>query len=399
MNRQTIVIAICLGVVSAMGPLAMDMYLSAMPIMAREMAAKAGDIELSMFGFLLGYCAGQLFFGPISDAFGRKPILLFGLIIFIFASIGCLFSTDITSLTIWRIVQGIGASVGMVISVAAVRDMYTGSMATRLMGLIFAVFSIAPVLGPIVGSLILTYGSWQGIFIFLAVISFLATLLVVLTFPETTNPTLRKTSKPSRALGIYMKLLRSHDFIPYALSAAMSQANLFVYIAGSSFLLIDLYKLSPMQFAFAFAANALGLTLATQIGGLMTTKIGPRKTTIIATALRAVASVMLVLIYFLDLASLPIVLVMLFLCVALYGLVLPSSSVLALDKQASNAGTASALLGALGFGSGALGSALLSFFANGTAAPLFILMAVTAIGAAIISYVFFERWESDAVVS
>lgn len=398
MDRQTKTLAACLGGAAAMGPMAMDMYLPAMPTMGQDLGALAGEIELSMVGFLIGFCLGQLLFGPISDATGRKPVMIVGVVLFVIASLGCLSATTIPQVIFWRVAQGIGGSVGMVMATASVRDLYTGHMATRLVGLTMIVFGVAPVIAPVAGGLILNYFSWHAVFWLLAGYGVLMLGALIKFFPETRSVESRANSRPSKALHTYWKLALDKDFIPYALANALSQSSLFVYIAGASFVLIEIYGLTPLQFSFAFAGNALALVVGAQLGGPLGQRLGPRRISKIATGLRATVTVLLLGVFLAGFATLPAVLVLLLVSLLIYGLALPTSGVLALDKQAQNAGTASALMGALGFGLGAIASGLLSTFSNGTALPLFALMAVTAVAAACVTWAFFDRWDQDAPV-
>jgi len=395
MNRQTILIALCLGALSTIAPFAMDMYLSAMPTMAQEFNVTDGKIELTLVGFLFGFCCGQLFFGPASDTLGRKPVLIFGLSLFFIASLGCLSASTLTELIAWRVGQGIGGSVGIVLSIAIVRDLFTGKMATRLMALVMAVSSVAPVIAPAIGSLILRSYSWHTIFIFLAVFSLFCITLIFIILPETRSAERRANSHPRRAFSTYRRLFSSRDFMPYAATSALSQASLFVYIAGSPFVFISLYGLTPFQFSMVFALNAVAITIGTFIGAWLSEKFGPRKATKATALLRFIFSMILLGVYLLGLTALPYILIPLFFSILTFGMIFPITTVLALDKQAQEAGSASALMGALGFGSGALASVLLSIFADGSALPLYIIMVATAGFAALITWRYFERWETD----
>lgn len=395
MNRQTVLIALCLAALSTIAPFAIDMYLSAMPAMTQEFNVAGGKIELTMVGFLIGFCCGQLLFGPISDKLGRKPVLIVGLGLFFIASLGCLSAATLTELIAWRIGQGIGGSVGIVLSIAIVRDLFTGKMATRLMALVMAVSSIAPIIAPAIGSLILRYYSWHTIFIFLAVFSLFCIALILFILPETRSTERRANSHPRRAFSTYRRLFSNRDFMPYAATAALSQASLFVYIAGSPFVFISLYGLTPFQFSMVFALNAVAITIGTFLGTWLSEKHGPRKATKITALLRFSFSMILLGVYLLGLTDLPYILIPLFFSILAFGMIYPITTVLALEKQAQEAGSASALMGALSFGAGALASVMLSIFADGSALPLYIIMVATAGFAAFITWRYFEHSEPD----
>lgn len=396
MDKRTIKLTVCLGVIAAIGPMATDMYLPAMPAMASSLGAADGEIELSVVGFFAGLCIGQLLFGPISDKFGRKAATFIGLSLFAIASGGCLLSDTAHEMMAWRFMQGFGGSVGMVTAISSVRDLHTGAMAAKLMSLVVAILGIAPIVAPMIGGLIVQVGHWHLIFWFLGGFSLLAMLLVAWMMPETRSAEMRAESHPSQALRTYARLLVDRDFIPYASATALNQAGFFAYIASISYVMMQVHGMSPLRFSLLFGVNAVGMIFVAQFSGRLVRAMGLGRAARTVAVSRASLAVLLMLLHLLGLASFPVLCVMLFLYVACHGLVMSTFSVLALDRQQHNAGTAAALIGALGFAAGALSSSLVSAMVDGTAFPLLLIVAASSAGAALIALLFFDRTTGNA---
>lgn len=379
MERQHRTLAVCFGAISALGPLALDMYLAAMPAMMREFAVDARQIERTVMAFFVGFCLGQLVMGPVSDRAGRKPVVIAGLVLFCVASAGCMLATSVAQLSGWRILQGVGGSVGLVIAMASIRDLFAGAAAARLLSLVVMVLGLAPVIAPVAGSMLLSVLPWRAIFAVLMALSAAVLLVVIFLMPETRSPQARKASSPWRAPLIWARLLRRGDYIVPAGAMALGQGGFFGYISVASLVLMTIYGLSPLQFSAVFAANALALALASQLGGLMVGRHGPRKVARAAILFRAVVAVVLAVAAFCGLLTLPVFVGLFFLLIASLGFVMPACSVMALEHQAQDAGVASALMGALGFGAGAAVTAITGLMADGTAGPISLAIAATAL--------------------
>lgn len=382
-------LGICLGSVAAVAPMATDIYIAAMPVMGKSLSAANGQIELTITAFFVGLCIGQLVFGPVSDRMGRKPVVLGGLIVFTLAALTCAFVQTPGALIFTRLIHGIGGSVGLIIAMAAVRDLYTGVKAAKLMGLVIAVQGIAPVIAPVIGGLILEWAGWRSIFIFQAIFAAFVILLVLFSMPETRSAELRAKSRPSQALREYLNLLKDRSFVPFAATSALTVAGFFVYLSGISIIVIEYYGLTPMQFSGYFAVNAIALTMTAQISGWAIARFGAVRTVLWVTWARAGIIVLLLGLALTDLMNFTIFVSLVFPFIASFGLVMPGCNMLAMDKQHAHAGTAAALIGALGFGAGALASGLFGFLADGTPYYMLLIMAVTAVFAAILAQMFF----------
>lgn len=387
--RNDRALTLCLALIAAAGPFAMDTYLAAMPTMSAELGGRPGEIELTVTSFFIGFCLGQLILGPLSDKIGRKPVALGALTLFGIASGGCLWANTVSDLFWLRMLQGFGGSTGMMLAMSAVRDRYTGLEATKRIAMILAILGIAPVVAPLAGGVIIQYLPWRAIFGFLTGFAVLALLLLTVFMPETTHVESRAQSRPLAAASNYAKLLTYRDYMPYALAMALTQASLFCYVAGASPVMISTYGMPPLLFACSFAANAVGLTIVSRFGPRLTQGLTPSQTARYALTFRMAVALSLLILQLTGLLSMPAFLIHLFLLIASLGITMPACSVLALENHGHIAGTASALMGSLGFGLGALASAALGIVADGSALPLAGLLALVC-SAATLTTVFFQ---------
>lgn len=394
--RNDRALTLCLALIAAAGPFAMDTYLAAMPTMSKELGGQPGEIELTVTSFFIGFCLGQLILGPVSDKIGRKPVALGALALFGMASAGCIWATTVSDLFWLRMLQGFGGSTGMMLAMSAVRDRYTGINATKMIAMILAILGIAPVIAPIVGGLVIQYLPWRAIFAFLTCFAGIALVLLTIFMPETTVVETRAQSRPFAALSNYARLLTRKDYIPYAAAMALTQASLFCYIAGASPVMISTYGMPPLLFACSFAVNAVGLTIVSRFGPRMTQRLLPSRAARYALTFRMAVALSLLVLQLTGLLSMPAFLVHLFLLISSLGIAMPACSVLALDKHGHIAGTASALMGSLGFALGAVASAALGVAADGTALPLVGLLALVCCAAALTT-VFFQPQNDSSV--
>ncbi len=363
-------IALVLGLLQAIGPFAIDMYLPALPSIGASLGASAGAVQASLMAFFISLGLGQMVYGPASDMLGRKPPLYFGLLLFAVGSVGCALAPDIQTLVVWRFIQGLGACAGMVVPRAVVRDLHTGPEAARLMALLTLVFSVSPILAPLFGSFLIEWSGWRAVFWTVTVAALLAVALMATSLEETRSAEQRLDSSVRSALSAYGLLLRDGHFIGLVLIGGFGISSFFAYLANSSFVLIDHYGLTPRQYSFAFAANAASFIGMSQLTGRLIKRFGMRP--LVRGSVVGYAGFMLTALLC-NLAGLDGMWLMLSLLFAGYGflgLVLPTSSVLALDEHGEIAGTASALMGTLQFMTGAALMAVVGQFVDGTARPM-----------------------------
>lgn len=372
--------AVVLGLLSAIGPFAIDMYLPALPTIAADLHASTATTQMTLMVFFLSFGTLQLVYGPWSDSAGRKPPLFAGIALFIVGAVGCALSPSIGWLIGFRIVQGIGAASVMVIPRAIIRDLHTGSEATRLMALVMLVFSVSPILAPLFGSAIIVPFGWRAVFVAVTVAAVLSLVLVAAVLPETRLPADRVEASRSQILGGFARLLRDPRFLGLTFTGGLGMASFFVFLASSSFIYIDHFGLTPTQYSLGFSVNAVGFIGMSQFAAQLGTRFGMARTVMVAAALYAAFAVLLFVVIALGVDSLAVLIVLLFFTFAFLGLVIPTTMVLAIDDHGDIAGLASALGGTLQMVTGGLMIVVASLIYDGTARPMVTLIALCAVG-------------------
>ncbi|WP_175958548.1 multidrug effflux MFS transporter [Burkholderia sp. BCC0405] len=370
MYSRFVRVALILGLLSAIGPFAIDMYLPALPVISRSLGADMSTTQLSLTAFFVSMGVGQLIFGPVSDAVGRKPPLYFGLALFVVASIGCALATSIETLVALRSVQGLGAAAGMVIPRAVVRDLHTGNDATRLISMLMLVFGISPILAPLVGSVVVAHLSWRGVFWVVTAAALVGLLLASTMLSESHTRDARIGGGFGATLRSYALLLRNGRYLGLVLIGSCAFAIFFIFLATSPFVLINHYGLSPAQYGVAFGFNAASFFLAAQLNGELCERFGIEQ--VIKVCVHACSAVMLILLtYYVAIGDRLWVLIGLYaLASAFMGVVIPTTGVLALEQHGRIAGTASALLGTVQILTGAVAVAVMSRFASDSPLPM-----------------------------
>ena len=371
--------AAVLGLLTAIGPFAIDMYLPALPSIGASLHAGNGAVQASLMVFFLVMGLGQFVYGPASDIFGRKRPLYFGLAMFAIGSLGCALAGDIQTLIAFRVIQGIGACAGMVISRAIVRDLHTGPDAVQMMSLLMLVFSVSPILAPLAGSLVIAWASWRGIFWTVLVASLAGLVLLRLFVRETRPHHQRADSTIASALAGYRKLLGDRSFLGLAFTGAFGVSSFFAYLSTSSFVLIEHYGLTPTQYSFFFSINAAAFIGAAQFNGALARRFGMRTLVRYAVCGYLAAITTLFASYVLGADNLVALAVLLFIGYGFLGVVIPNVTVLALEEHGAIAGTASALIGTLQFVTGALVMTIVGRFLDGTAMPMVAAIAACAL--------------------
>ena len=381
-------LALVLGGLTAFGPLSIDMYLPAMPQMAGDLHAADATVQLTLTSFIIGLAVGQLVVGPLSDSLGRRRPLLIGLALYVVGSVLCAISPTSGVLIAARAVQAVGAAAGLVIARATVRDRYSGVAMARFFSTLMLVNGVAPVLAPVIGAQLLTFTSWRGVFVTLAVIGSVLLTVVVLLLPESLPADLRTPARPGAVVRTYVRLVTQRSFVGYALASGLMFAAMFAYISGSSFALQDVYGLSPQRFSLVFGLNGVGIILAGGVNRRLVGRFSEHALLLSGLLLAAVSglAVLAAVLFGLGLIGL---LVPLFFLVSAIGLVMPNATSLALADQARSAGSASALLGVLQFViGGGLATPLVGIGGPGTALPMAAVIAGFSVLALLVSLVF-----------
>ncbi|SKA39427.1 MFS transporter, DHA1 family, bicyclomycin/chloramphenicol resistance protein [Enhydrobacter aerosaccus] len=362
--------AIVLGLIVAVGPFAIDMYLPALPALARDLGADTGSAQASLMAYLLAVGIGQLLSGPLSDMYGRKAPLYAGLSIFIIGSAGCAFSPTIGMLIACRVLQGLGACFSMVIPRAVVRDLHSGPEAARLMSMLMVVFSVSPILAPLGGGVVTEAFGWRAVFGVVGVLAFACMAMVKTLLPETRPAVARSQSTIGSALASYAALLRDPHFLGIALIASCALSGFFIYIANSPFVIAAHYGLPPRLYAILFSLNGVTFVAFSQLNGRLAKRFTLRRVVRAAVMLNCATILALLALVVSGIDALPVLVIGLALTFGFAGIIVPSSMVLAMEAHPVRAGAASAFVGTMNFAGGALGSALVAPFANGTPMPM-----------------------------
>jgi DHA1 family bicyclomycin/chloramphenicol resistance-like MFS transporter len=361
-------IVLVLGLLTALGPLTIDMYLPSLPTITGDLATNAAAVQLTLTGTLVGLAFGQLLIGPLSDAFGRRGPLLAGISVHVLASVFCVMATDVVMLGVLRVLQGLGAAAAAVVAMAMVRDLFSDLAAARLFSRLMLVVGVAPILAPTIGGLVLNWTSWRGVFVVLTVIAVTIASVSALVLPETLPAERRRNGGVLGTVRDYGRLLTDRVYVGLTLVAGLAMAALFAYVSGSSYVFQDDFGMSEQQFALIFAGGAIGLIGATQLNVRLLRRWTPQQ--IMSGALLAGVGFGLVFLILAvtEVGGLAGLLIPLWLVLAMVGLAMPNAPALALSRHGEAAGTAAALLGAVQFGVGALAAPLVGVLGVGAVA-------------------------------
>jgi len=361
-HRSNIFFLAALGSLMAFTSLSTDMYLPALPEMQKDLH---GNMELTITGFLIGFSLAQIFWGPISDRFGRKRPLALGMLLFIIGTIGCAMSYDISHMIFWRVVQAFGGCTGPMISRAMVRDMFGINKAAQMLSTLMIIMAVAPIIGPLLGGQLLKISSWRSIFWFLAVVGVLM-LVCIIRLPETLPPQKRQDTSLGNTFLKYKQLLSNRKFMKYTLCVTFFYVGAYAFIAGSPFVYITYFGVEPQYFGLLFALNILGLMGLSFANRRLITRYKLDTLLRAASFIAMVAGIILAVLVKSDISGIYGVLTAVFFFFSMNGIIAATATASALDGVPEMAGTASALLGSLQYGSGILSTVLLALFGDGT---------------------------------
>jgi DHA1 family bicyclomycin/chloramphenicol resistance-like MFS transporter len=373
-----------LGAFIALGPLTIDMYLPALPTITDELLTTSATVQLTLTGTLLGLGLGQLVIGPLADRFGRKRPLIAGAAVHVLASLLCIVAPTIEVLGALRVLQGLGAAAGSVIALAIVRDLYTGRAAATLLSRLILVMGAAPVLAPTLGSWVLGFTSWRGVFGVLALYALVLLPVAARALPETLPPERRVTSGVGGTLRTYGGLLRDRTFVGLVLVAGLAMSAVMSYVSGASFVFQEQFGLDQQQFGIAFGSGAIWLIAATQLNPVLLRRFEPRQILLGAVATAAGVGLVLLTLALTATGGLLGVLVPLWAVLFAIGFALPNAPAVALARHGDTAGTAAALLGAVQFGVGAAVSPLVGLLGNDALAMGAVIMASLLMAVAVL---------------
>lgn len=371
---------VLLALLTALGPLSIDMYLPALPLMANDFGVSTQMVANSVPAYFLGLAIGQLVYGPLSDRIGRKTPLYIGLVLYVLASLLCVFTYNEWSLIAARILQALGGCVGVVIARAAIRDRLDLSASSQAFASMMIVATIAPIMAPILGAWVLLFFDWHVIFVLLTLVGGISWLCVHFFFTETLPVERRLHLSFKQILNLYAAILKDSSFHWPMLAGCLSSGALFTYISGSSAVLIDDYAMSAQHFAYLFGLNAIGIMLFSTLNKHLAAHYSVLQRLKLGGLVQAIGAVLLLLSSVWGL-SLLWVLIALFLSVAGIGLTGPNAMALAMAEQGQRAGTASAVMGSLQFSCGLLGGLMLNVLAWSALMNMAVMMLVFILSA------------------
>lgn len=342
--------------------LSTDIYLPAMPTMATDLH---GNVELTITGFLVGFTIAQLIWGPISDHLGRRKPLFIGMVLFIIGSAGCAMSTSITQIVFWRVFQALGACTGPMLARAMIRDLFARTRAAQMLSTLVLIMAIAPIAGPLIGGQIIRLSTWHAVFWLLVLIG--ALMCVSLCWlPETLPEAKRVKASLTGAFRNYRSLLSNGRFMRYTLSLTFYYVGAYAFITGSPFVYISYYHVDPQHYGWLFALNIVGVMAMSVVNRRLVQRHPLEQLLKYATMLAALAAVALALLVKLESGGIVAIIITIFLLFSMNGIIAATSTAAALDAVPNIAGSASALIGALQYGSGIISSLLLAAFSDGT---------------------------------
>lgn len=377
-KKRTLVILI-LGLLSALGPFSIDLYLPGFPEIARDLNSNTGRVALSLSSYFVGVSLGQMIYGPLLDRFGRRIPLLVGLFIYLFASVFIVYVTSVDSLILARFIQALGGCAGMVAARAMVRDLFPVTETAKIFSLLMLVIAVSPIVAPTLGGFATAHWGWNSIFIILAVLAALNILLVYFWLPLGAPPDTSMSLKPRPIFNSFWTVFKTPQFYTYTLTGSFAASGLYAYIAGSPHVFMELYGVSEKQYGWIFGIIAMGLVTASQINTLLLKKYTSQQIVKVTLICQVIAGALLFFGTIFHLIEMYSMIVLAFLFLSTQGFAFPNTSALALAPFEKSAGTASALMGALQLGIGALITALVSMLSDETPLPMTGVMFLCAI--------------------
>ncbi|MBX3483776.1 multidrug effflux MFS transporter [Phenylobacterium sp.] len=375
-------LVVLLGSLTAMGPLAIDMYLPSLPAIAAGLRADPAEAQATVAAFLAGMAVGQPFYGPWSDRIGRRVPIVLGVVIFIVASAACAMATSATMLLAARFVQALGACAGGVVARAVIRDRFDHTETARMLSLMMLIMGLAPILAPILGSMLLTVGGWQSNFWFMTAVGVALLLAAALRMTESRSEATAIQASKENPFQAYAALLRQPRLIGYALAGALNGATLFTYISSSPGLIMGAYGYSPGVYPWIFGINALGVIGTGQINRIVLRRMTPDAVLRRASTVAVVFAVLMTIAAVSGIGGQWTVLPLLFLLLSSYGFMQGNTMAGALNVDPLRAGAISALMGTLSFATGAAASSLTALFHDDGPRTMALVMLAALLGSA-----------------
>ncbi|WP_394144089.1 Bcr/CflA family multidrug efflux MFS transporter [Vibrio atypicus] len=376
-----------LGAIGALTPLAIDMYLPAMPTIARDLGVTEGAVQITLTAYTAGFAIGQLIHGPLADSYGRRPVLILGVLFFGLASVVSATSSGIEALTWVRAAQGFAGAAAAVIIQAVVRDMFDREDFARAMSFVTLVMTVAPLVAPMIGGHVAVWFGWRAIFWILAAFSVMVILLVLWKIPETLTPEKKQPLRFGTTMRNYAKLFTNPVALGLILSGAFSFSGMFAFLTAGSFVYIDIYGVQPDQFGYLFGLNIVAMIIMTSINGRLVKKVGSHNMLRFGLTVQLIAGLGLFVGWMLDLGlwgTVPFVVMF----IGTLSTIGSNSMGLLLSGYPTMAGTASSLAGTLRFGIGSLVGAIVAIMPGGVTWPMITVMTACSILSAAFYWIF-----------
>lgn len=368
-----------LGSLTALGPFSIDMYLPGFPAIAKSLHTTTAEVSLSLSSFFIGLAAGQLLYGPLLDRFGRKKPLYIGLAVYLITSVGCYFSGDINSLIILRFVQAVGACAASVASMTMVRDIFPLDQNAKIFALLILILGASPMIAPTLGGYITEAWGWHLIFVVLGVMALVILLTVIFFLPESYKPNPNYSLKPGPIINSFLTVIREPQFYTYAFAGAFSFASLFVYVSASPIVFMEVFKVSAKTYGWIFAGLSIGFIGASQVNNLLLKRYKSEQIIWVALSVQVITALVFLIGSWYNWYGMAATIGITFVMLCCVGTLNPNASALSLAPFEHNAGTASALLGAMQLGLGALMTLGIGIFKSQSSVPMAGIMASTAV--------------------
>ncbi|MNK75476.1 Bicyclomycin resistance protein [compost metagenome] len=383
-TKKYIQLILILGSLTALGPFSIDMYLPGFSGIAKDLNTTVAKVSMSLSSYFIGISAGQLLYGPLLDRFGRKKPLFIGLLVYILASLGCIYVADIDSFIFLRFVQAIGSCAATVASVAMVRDLFPVKDIPKVFSLLMLVVGLSPMLAPTIGGYVTEDLGWHAVFFILMCMGIAILAATQFGLPDTYKPDVSISLKPKPIISNFLLVLKEPQFYTYAFTGAVAFSGLFSYVAASPLVFMDIYKVDAKTYGWIFALMSVSFIGSSQLNSMLLKRFSSEQMIFGALISQSVISIIFLILALNDLLGLYQTIGMLFLFLACLGISNPNTAGLTLAPFAKNTGSASALMGAIQLGIGALASFAVGVFVKNSVTPMVAIMTTTTITAFII---------------
>jgi len=383
-TKKYIKLILILGSLTALGPFSIDMYLPGFSGIAKDLNTTVAKVSMSLSSYFIGISAGQLLYGPLLDRFGRKKPLFIGLLVYILASLGCVYVADIDAFIFLRFIQAIGSCAATVASVAMVRDLFPVKDIPKVFSLLMLVLGLSPMLAPTIGGYVTEDFGWHMVFLILMCMGIAILIAAQLGLPNSYKPDTSISLKPKPIITGFIKVLKEPQFYTYAFTGSIAFSGLFTYVAASPIIFMDIYNVDAKTYGWIFAFMSVSFIGSSQLNSLLLKKYTSEQMIFAALILQSVISIVFLFLSLNKMLDLYTIIAMLFLFLGCLGISNPNTAGLTMAPFAKNAGIASALMGAIQLGLGALASFAVGVFVKDSVAPMVLIMTTTTIIAFIV---------------